>query len=266
MIPLSEFSELAETIKEETKNGPVYYYPSWGNWGDALIHYGTKKFLNDIDLKYEEWNTLRRWKLIVPYLKGGTVIHRGGGGFCDVHNGGEQVVRNLAKRFKVIVLPSTYGHSLTIPNVLFFRRDNFGSKHNVPASNFGHDLAFYLGRQHIPSSQGNGVGYFFRTDGESSNKIPLPSSNVDISRFGDVFTDVDGFFQGINEFSIIHTDRLHVSIAACLLGKEVHLYPGSYFKNMAIYLSSMRNYFDNVYFHKEFDLENHLLTYVTGGV
>ena len=46
---------------------------------------------------------------------------------------------------------------------------------------------------------------------------------------------------------IIHTDRLHVAILACLLHKRVHFYKGGYFKNEAVFRSSMRDYFDDVF-------------------
>jgi exopolysaccharide biosynthesis predicted pyruvyltransferase EpsI len=45
------------------------------------------------------------------------------------------------------------------------------------------------------------------------------------------------------------TDRLHVAIASSLMGKEVHLYAGSYFKNKEVFLSTLKEYFPNVLFH-----------------
>ena len=35
------------------------------------------------------------------------------------------------------------------------------------------------------------------------------------------------FIKKIDEFDIIHTDRLHVAILACLLHKRVHFYKGA---------------------------------------
>lgn len=45
-------------------------------------------------------------------------------------------------------------------------------------------------------------------------------------------------------------DRLHVAILACLLHKRVHFYKGGYFKNEAVFRSSMRDYFDDVFMKK----------------
>jgi hypothetical protein len=114
-------------------------------------------------------------------------------------------------------------------------------------------MAFWIGKQNFPKGPGTGRGYFFRTDKESPNRIKIPSGKNDISLKGDPLAGITTFFEEINRFSAIYTDRLHVSIAACLLEKEVHFYPGSYFKNQAVYLSSMKDNFDNVHFHEEFD-------------
>ena len=114
-------------------------------------------------------------------------------------------------------------------------------------------MAFYIGKQNFSKENGNGKGYFFRTDKESANKIKIPSGNNDISLSGNHHSDITLLFEEINRFSVIHTDRLHVAISACLLEKEVHLYCGAYFKNRAVYMSSMKDNFDNLYFHEEFD-------------
>ena len=61
-----------------------------------------------------------------------------------------------------------------------------------------------------------------------------------------------GFFDYIAGNSVIHTDRLHIAIGSCLLGKEVHMYPGRYFKNRAIFDASITGYFENVHLHDVF--------------
>jgi exopolysaccharide biosynthesis predicted pyruvyltransferase EpsI len=48
--------------------------------------------------------------------------------------------------------------------------------------------------------------------------------------------------RAIDRFETIRTDRLHVAIAGAVLGKAVVLYPGSYFKNRAVYDFSLRPY------------------------
>ena len=193
----------------------------------------------------------KSWML--PLLRGGTVIYGGGGGWCNLWNFSTKSVTKLNKRFNVIVLPSTYEFIYSIPGTNFFCRDLFESKQNMPDATFCHDMAFYIGKQFLGKGKGSGKGYFFRCDPESANKIKIPSNNNDISNKGNQLSNVSQFFDEINRFEVIFTDRLHVSIAACLLEKEVHLYPGSYFKNRAVYMSSMKYNFENIHFHDKFD-------------
>lgn len=91
------------------------------------------------------------------------------------------------------------------------------------------------------------TGYFFRTDRESLGKQNYIALNMDISLWGNEITPIAPFIKKIDEFDIIHTDRLHVAILACLLHKRVHFYKGGYFKNEAVFRSSMKDYFDDVF-------------------
>jgi exopolysaccharide biosynthesis predicted pyruvyltransferase EpsI len=251
-----EFLLLENILKKECGPGPVLYLPNHGNWGDALIRHGTLKFFQDINLEYKEVsiNNLapRRWDRLFPFNKRATLIYGGGGAWCKLWNKAPELVTELKQRFKVIVLPSTYELTYTIDNTTFFRRDDFESKISMPDAFFCHDMAFYLGNEFKQSSQSSGKGYFFRTDKESASRFTLPPQNNDLSSKGNHLQEVSAFFNEINNFTQIYSDRLHISIAACLLGKEVHIYPGSYFKNRAVYLSSMKNHFTNVFFHNEF--------------
>ncbi len=247
-----QFNILEEILKTECGSGPVYYLPNPGNWGDGLIRYGTLKFLNDIGLNYKELTrNIINW--FSPVYKGGTVIYGGGGGWCELWHHSAKYVSLLRHRFKVIVLPSTFESSYSIPGITFFRRDVFESRQRMPDAVFCHDMAFYIGNQFFRKMAGTGKGYFFRCDAESADKISIPASNIDISMKGTHLSEVSQFFDEINRFAVIYTDRLHVSIAACLLKKELHFYPGSYFKNQAVYLSSIKDYFDNVHFHDCFE-------------
>jgi exopolysaccharide biosynthesis predicted pyruvyltransferase EpsI len=248
-----KFMILEEQLKAECGRNSVYYVPNSGNWGDALIRYGTLKFFNDINFNYIEVTRDKIDRLF--QLSGeGIVIYGGGGGWCKLWNHAPYDVTNLAQKFNVIVLPSTYEFNYSIPNTIFFCRDMLHSKQNMPSATFCHDMAFYIGKQFLLQGKGSGRGYFFRRDLESAKKIKIPSGNNDISLKGNHLSDVYPFFDEISRFAVIYTDRLHVAIAACLLEKEVHFYPGAYFKQWAVYMSSIKHYFDNVYFHDKFDL------------
>ncbi len=154
----------------------------------------------------------------------------------------------------VIVLPSTYEFPVRLPRTIFFCRDRFESGRNMPGATFCHDMAFYLGPRQVGNGGGAGEGYFFRTDREASpHRGPLPDGNRDISRSGHERSDVAPLLEEIDRFEVIRTDQLHVAIAGCLLGKMVHLYPNSYFKNRAVYQSSLQGRYDRVVFHDRFD-------------
>jgi len=250
-----EFLLLEKIIKEKTKNGKIYYLHNSGNYGDSLIRYGTMKFFQDINLNFKQiktFNLLRTewWPTLIK--PNATLIFAGSGAWCKFYNR-EAFIKKISKRFKnIIILPSTFEITPNIPNAIFFRRDNYESKENVPSSIFCHDMAFYIGS--IESEKGNGKGYFFRKDIESLNKVNFIPQNIDISLKGNHLTPIFDFINEISKYEIIYTDRLHVAIGASLLKKEVHLFPNSYFKNKAIYLSSLKPFYENVYFHENFDL------------
>lgn len=249
MIDPVEYDELKQTILREIQGEKVYYLPNPGNWGDGLIRVGTLKFLKDIGVEFTELSG-RKSAWLIPFIKGGVVLYGGGGAWCK--NWENSYVDKLRKRFKVIVLPSTYEFNYDYENVTFFSRDKFQSKQNMPSSIFTHDMAFYIGRDFFTGEQGNGKGFFFREDKESLSLMRLPEGNIDISHKGNHLTPVNEFFQELDQFREIYTDRLHVAIASCLLGKKVHLYPGNYFKIEAIFKSSLEPHFTNIIFDKEF--------------
>jgi exopolysaccharide biosynthesis predicted pyruvyltransferase EpsI len=93
----------------------------------------------------------------------------------------------------------------------------------------------------------------FRTDIEKTT-IALPQDNLDASlafNFGATSATKAAFtvyhlLKFLDSFDVINTNRLHVAIAAALLGKQVNLSPNSYFKCRAVYEYSLRETFPNV--------------------
>lgn len=245
------FKVLRDTILSQSSSAGVYYLPNKGNWGDALIRQGTLKFLADCGIDFEE--ITRDGKDSFEKLEKDKLVLMGGGGsWCNLWDHSIQILEELSRRHTVIVLPSSYELQPRFENTTYFSRDRFESVENVPGSIFCHDMAFYLGRDFYPKKPGRGEGYFFRTDPESANRIAIPKGNRDISRKGKERSRIEGFFRRINRYEKIFTDRLHVSIAGALLGKEVHLYPGAYFKNLAVLNSSMIGRYEKVFFHDDF--------------
>lgn len=91
----------------------------------------------------------------------------------------------------------------------------------------------------------------------------LPEDNIDISKslcvenvkkedesFEEYYYRLSGhFIKKISQYQKINTNRLHVAIAAAKLGKEVNLYPNSYWKNKALFEFTMEYKYKNVKFH-----------------
>ena len=240
------FAALGEYLKNRCGDSVVYYMANPGNWGDGLIRQGTLRFFRDLGLKFTEIMSKEELARLSPTIT--TLIYGGGGAWCKLWNHGELWATTFKQRFHVIVLPSTYEMQFAIPNTTFFCRDQYESQANVPAATFCHDMAFYLKHSVSPVPAGSGEGYFFRTDAESGRSRPIPPSNDDISLKGNQFSDVAPLVATVAKFESVHTDRLHVAITGCLLKKKVFLYPNSYFKNKAVYRSSMQDHFENVEF------------------
>lgn len=92
------------------------------------------------------------------------------------------------------------------------------------------------------------IGNFFREDVEKALD-EAPEGNMDHSKIYEYGTRNDAItnyttvrlMKYVNHFKKIRTDRLHICIAAGLLGKDVEFYPNSYFKCKAVYEFSLKN-------------------------
>lgn len=93
-----------------------------------------------------------------------------------------------------------------------------------------------------------------REDCESLGAEP-PPGNLDLSELlmyrtfppEAVWHSARHLIDFIRPYRSIRTDRLHVAIAGCLLGKEVEFHPNSYFKNEAIYRHSLEPRFPRIH-------------------
>ncbi len=243
-----EFDSLADRMHRICGRSRIYFFENEGNWGDALIRAGTLRFLRHYGFDLIELTSNRQKLPPFAWFRSNVLIYGGGGGWCSLWNHAHAILQRQARHFdQIVVLPSTFEHAYELENATFFCRDRFESQEAMPEATFCHDMAFFLGRQY--QSTGEGTGSFFRTDPESSGRVEIPDGNCDLSCEGDHRRAIDPFFDRIAAFRVIRTDRLHVAIAACLLGRELHFYPGSYFKNRAVFLSSMEGRFEGVTFH-----------------
>jgi exopolysaccharide biosynthesis predicted pyruvyltransferase EpsI len=94
------------------------------------------------------------------------------------------------------------------------------------------------------------VLYAFRRDKERTRQTP-PRWNIDVSRIlkckhptpEQAACTSQMLFRFLNAYQEIETDRLHIAIAAALLGKRVKLYANSYYKCEAVYQYSLTERF-----------------------
>jgi exopolysaccharide biosynthesis predicted pyruvyltransferase EpsI len=153
---------------------------------------------------------------------------------------------------EIIVLPTSFelpqidnlDHKIT-----YFARDKFTSLDTIKNAQFCHDMAFFLEITDLDLSASNRDGYFFRIDKEkSSQQPPVPKSSFDLSAISHDRQNVVPFFKILSAYKTITTDRLHIAIAASLMGKETQLYMGSYFKSKDVYYSSIESNYPNTKF------------------
>lgn len=97
------------------------------------------------------------------------------------------------------------------------------------------------------------VLHAFRIDQERTWS-KLPWANIDVSRLlkcknlspVQAAYTTQMMFRFINGYREVRTDRLHVAIAAALLGKQVKMYANNYYKCEAVYKASFEGRFPNV--------------------
>ena len=93
----------------------------------------------------------------------------------------------------------------------------------------------------------------FRIDGEGTD-INIPIDNVDLSEvlaFGVENKRMSYFVTSkvlcfLNEFSEIHTNRLHMAVGGALLGKKVKFHSNNYYKCWSVFEYSMGSRYPNV--------------------
>jgi exopolysaccharide biosynthesis predicted pyruvyltransferase EpsI len=271
-----EYRQMAALIKERIAGRRAAYFTIPGNLGDALIEAGALEFFKQYDIAYSRQNSRRLQDLHAHYYKlayaknlllklasagryekyalslrqiadsHDTAIICGSGSFVRQYPVAMQIYDLCTRWFSdVIVLPSTYSMtSYRRGNTLFFARDKFESLNVVPTATFCHDMAFFLRPDPIEPRQR--VGFHVRTDNESSGKLPRVPGNIDVSLMGTATDPASLMFDEVGKSEIVVTDRLHVCIAAALLGRQVYLFRGNYFKIEAIFKSSIAPHYPNV--------------------
>jgi hypothetical protein len=96
-------------------------------------------------------------------------------------------------------------------------------------------------------------GEFFRNDVLSSQTVGVSGGPqpADLSSQGTERSAVRPFLEAIGRFREVHTDRVHVAIAACLLGRDCHVYPTQSPLLGDLFASSLGPYFPRAVWHAE---------------
>ncbi len=236
---------------EKYRNLRVDFFRFKGNYGDSLIWHGTMNLLSELNIKVCNVD-------IASEKKNEILLIDGGGNFVDYYSDVRDFINKKYNLYKEIVfLPHTIFGDKQIEvlkklnsNVTIFCREK-ESAHYVEkfAKNcqkfLWHDCALY-NSFHNFGDEGIGTLNAFRSDCESVTKT-IPETNIDISYNGYATKPLEEFLEMIKKFKHINTDRLHVAIASVLLGKNVFLYPNSYFKNKKVYEYSLQR-FSNIKF------------------
>jgi exopolysaccharide biosynthesis predicted pyruvyltransferase EpsI len=214
------------------------YVPNRGNAGDALIAEATAQVCRNMGFNES------------PGVR--TVLVAGGGGIHPAYSCLPNRLRRLPRDKRVIVLPSTVSDHWEIlrsfDNLTLLARDEvtFGlAGMNGVNCMLVHDAAFSFDYGDMDGA-GEGELVAMRTDGEGTGET-LPPGNEDVSAADSGLWLLNGstaaamrFVRRIAEVREVRTNRLHVAIAAAMLGKDVTLCPGNYFKNRAVWEMSLR--------------------------
>lgn len=211
-------------------NCEVFY--SRGNAGDKLINEGLRQVLGN--------------KIVE---KSDTLVFVGAGGFCKFYHHNIDLREKLDNYKKIYIVSATVDMSCSevkdfissLPShVTVICRDK-KSFRDVSSAHFStyidHDAAFYFDYGPF-KKDGTGTLNAFRTDKEAPIDFTVPDGNEDISRLN----DHNLFIEKISNYQKVRTNRLHVAIAATMLGLDVELYECLYFKTREIYNYSLKDF------------------------
>ena len=252
-IRSADFEPLAHQLHQIAQTRPLCYLANPGTWGAALTRDATLCFFRSIHLDVEEIQGVSPWQLLRGRFRKAALLYGGGGAWGAEFGGGRDLVSRALLGFReVVVLPSTFGTPFHRPNCHLWARDRFTSLQLVPHAHFCHDLGLFP--REVPAirpreSRGN----FFRNDAlASSSTVTGPDPRLpDLSSQGTERSPLRPFLETIGQYEEIHTDRVHVAIAGCLLGRSCHVYPTQSPLLGDLFASSLGPFFPKAVWHGE---------------
>jgi len=258
---------LKERYGAETR---FLYMPNGGNLGDGLIAAATIQKFREHRLN---WDFMRGGKENVKSTD--VLVYGGGGGLIGLYPGGVAALRFLLTMGRpVVVLPHTirdfsdfwsscgpitvfareqesYDYLKQFPDVELYAAHDMAIGFDLCAQPFQPTLN--IRNELVSKSLLSEELSAFRGDNESK-AWEKSGSNIDISDLAyptmrtteEIMSMAMFFFMALASYQRIKTDRLHVSIAAAILGIDVELYDNSYKKNSSIYEFSIKERFPAV--------------------
>ena len=202
----------------------VIFYPGPGNVGDRLIYLGTQQLF-------------KHYKITVSKFKPKVSFYGGGGNMGTLYPEPIKARQALSQeanvlKIPIVVLPQTWTGPDNFVANKYWVREKYSLKF-IPNAELAPDLGLAYFPIHLKVYQPTkNEGYFFRRDAESVN---VPANNICDPATKCDYYDVDRYLKMSWEYKKIHTNRLHFAIGALMAGRDVTLYPNSYFKNRAIY-------------------------------
>ena len=239
---------------DKYKNTKVDFFRFPGNYGDSLIWHGTKILLLSLNIS-EHYVDISSPKY------NDVLFIDGGGNLVDYYSDVRDfLIKKSALYDEIIILPHTiFGEKqIEVLNnisskLIVFCRERVSAKFLEDKLTHGevylwHDCAFY--NQFPQVSFGEGALNIFRSDKESILSTQ-PESNNDLSYNGYATKPLNELIGILQKYAQVNTDRLHIAIASTLLGKQVKLFPNSYYKNKAVFDYSLKK-FPNISFVEKF--------------
>lgn len=262
----SPFNIDDEVLLEELRGlGTFTYIPNPGNMGDCLIAKATYDFFDRNHLNYRLYSG----------QCADTVVY-GGGGIWVKNLYAKAYAKSILvmkQAKKVVILPSSVHECTQLVEILddrfvVFCRDKRTFEYLISQNTtakilMSHDMALRMTTQALQGElcvsyeryksllimqdrlRGLGrVAYFFRDDVEKKFNF---ESQFDLSaQYGSKRMEKEEvsyasmvMLTAVDLFDVVVTDRLHVGIAATLMGKEVYLFDNNYGKISGVYENSL---------------------------
>lgn len=248
IIPVTSVNDIID-IREflaQYRGRHITFIPNDGNAGDHLIAYATLQIFDELGLDYSIGS--------LGEFDGSLLFYGGGGNLVGHYGNCRDFLYKNKDNNEIVILPHTIreedwlvswlGENVTIICRERKSYDYVCRMRRAGTTLLAHDMAFYT--RVSESLNPEGILNAFRTDMESTNVI-RPPDNIDISETlrSWVWTkeaiDKTGtaFLERIAKHETINTNRLHVAIAGMVIGRQVHLYRNTYWKNKEVYDFSM---------------------------